>query len=271
MPVNKTSKAVATKSTRAKTLKSTAAASRKTGRSVTPGGCVLKVLGTIRTPFPEPKGTPLEPSRAKGARATVWIDKPYREALLDLDGFDRVWLLFWLHMAPEGKPLVTPFLDTQQHGQFATRAPARFNPIGISAVRLLAVHEDRIEVADVDIVDGAPLLDIKPYIPEFDSHPKSRPGWFAANRNPRQVADDRFMKKSDAAEPKRLQMSISGMSCEKCVARVRKTLRAMEGVSVESVAIGSAAVTYDRKRLKALQVVAAVRELGFPARPVRRG
>jgi tRNA-Thr(GGU) m(6)t(6)A37 methyltransferase TsaA len=235
-----------------------------TQSSSTTPQCLMKTIGTIRTPFPEPKGTPLEPSRAEGARGTVWIDEPYREALLDLEGFDRVWLLFWLHKAPEGTPLVTPFLDVKQHGLFATRAPARFNPIGISAVRLLAVHADHLEVADVDIVDGTPLFDVKPYVPEFDSHPESRSGWFAANKNTNRIADGRFMKAE--APSSQLRLAIEGMKCIKCVERVRNTIQALPGVSVATVEIGSAVVGFDAAKAKPAAILKAVTALGFPAR-----
>jgi tRNA-Thr(GGU) m(6)t(6)A37 methyltransferase TsaA len=229
--------------------------------------CLMKALGTIHTPFPEPKGTPLEPSRAEGARGTVWIDEPYREAMLDLEGFDRIWLLFWLHKAPQGTPLVTPFLDVKQHGLFATRAPARFNPIGISAVRLLAVHPDHLEVADVDIVDGTPLFDVKPYVPEFDSHPESRSGWFAANKNTNRVADGRFMKEEGHTAPSsQLRLAIEGMKCIKCVERIRNTIQALPGISAATVEIGSAVVEFDAAKAKPSAILNAVTALGFPAR-----
>jgi tRNA-Thr(GGU) m(6)t(6)A37 methyltransferase TsaA len=154
----------------------------------------LRPIGTIQTPFPQPAGTPLEPSRANGAKGIVWIEEQFRPALRDLEGFDRIWLIFWLHKAPAGKLLVTPFLDTQERGLFATRAPARINPIGMSAVRLLRVHADHLEVADLDIVDGTPLLDIKPYVPEFDSHATSKSGWFELSKDQKQVADGRFQQ-----------------------------------------------------------------------------
>ena len=110
----------------------------------------------------------------------------------DLAGFERIWLIYWLHKAPESSLLVTPFLDTRERGIFATRAPARPTPIGISAVRLLAIQEGVLDVADVDIIDGTPLLDIKPYVPEFDCYPNSKAGWFAESDSKRRLADDRF-------------------------------------------------------------------------------
>ncbi len=152
----------------------------------------LEVIGIIETPFREPAGTPIQPSRAAAARGIVRIDPRYQAGLRDLDGFERIWLIYWLDRAPEAAPAATPFLDRQPRGIFATRAPARPNPIGISAVRLLAVRENVLEVADVDIVDGTPLLDVKPYVPEFDAHPGSRAGWFDQSRSTRRFADGRF-------------------------------------------------------------------------------
>jgi tRNA-Thr(GGU) m(6)t(6)A37 methyltransferase TsaA len=152
----------------------------------------FKPIGVIRTAFQEPRGTPIQPSRARGAKGTVEVFPEYVEGLRDLDGFERVWLIYWLDRAPEPRLLVTPFLDNCERGLFATRAPSRPNPIGMSSVRLLRVAGNTLEVADVDIVDGTPLLDIKPYVPEFDCYAVTRSGWFDQVRIRRSVADDRF-------------------------------------------------------------------------------
>ena len=156
------------------------------------GQVKLEPIGVIETPFREPAGTPIQPSRAKGARGRVHIYPIFQPGLKDLDGFERVWLIYWFHKAPESSLLVTPFLDQRQRGVFATRAPARPSPIGISAVRLLAIQEGVLDVADVDIIDGTPLLDIKPYVPEFDCYPNSKAGWFDESDSKRRLADDRF-------------------------------------------------------------------------------
>jgi tRNA-Thr(GGU) m(6)t(6)A37 methyltransferase TsaA len=163
----------------------------------------IRPIGVIRTPFQQPTGTPIQPSRAAGARGTVHLENALLEGLRDLHGFDRIWLIYWLHKASGAKLVVTPFLDQQQRGIFATRSPARPVPIGISAVRLLAVHADYLEVADVDIIDGTPLLDIKPYVPEFDSYPASRAGWFDASQIRRRLADDRFESQVPVDKPDR--------------------------------------------------------------------
>lgn len=157
-------------------------------------GPVLKIepIGVIETPFREPAGTPIQPSRANGARGTVRIEPRFQTGLKDLASCERIWLVYWLHKAPKSSLLVTPFLDTRERGIFATRAPARPSPIGISAVRLLAIQEGVLEIADVDIIDGTPLLDIKPYVPEFDCYPNSKAGWFDESNSKRRLADDRF-------------------------------------------------------------------------------
>jgi tRNA-Thr(GGU) m(6)t(6)A37 methyltransferase TsaA len=109
-----------------------------------------------------------------------------------LEGVQRIWLLYWFHACSESRLRVVPFLDDQERGVFATRAPCRPNPIGLSCVRLKQVSKDSLRIADVDILDGTPLLDIKPYIPQFDAFPRSRSGWFEARTRKETTADNRF-------------------------------------------------------------------------------
>jgi tRNA-Thr(GGU) m(6)t(6)A37 methyltransferase TsaA len=152
----------------------------------------LSPIGVIHTPFREAAGTPIQPRRAKGARGTVEVFEKYREGLKDLEGFERIWLVYWLDRAAEARLRVVPYLDDTERGLFATRAPCRPNPIGISPVRLLRVEGSLLTVSGVDILDGTPLLDIKPYVPEFDCYPASRSGWFAQAARRRRLADSRF-------------------------------------------------------------------------------
>ena len=156
----------------------------------------IEPIGRIRTPFHEPAGTPIQPSRANGARGWVYLDPAFREGLQDLAGFERIWLIYWFHLAADSSLLVRPFLNNDQRGVFATRAPVRPSPLGISTVRLLSVREELLEIADVDIVDGTPLLDIKPYVPEFDCYPDSKAGWFSDAHSERRFADTRFQRGS---------------------------------------------------------------------------
>jgi tRNA-Thr(GGU) m(6)t(6)A37 methyltransferase TsaA len=155
----------------------------------------LKPIGIIRTPFQEPTGTPIQPSRSGGAKGTVEVFPEYADGLKDLDGFERIWLIYWFDRAPEARLLVIPFLDDREHGVFATRAPSRPNAIGMSVVRLLQVASNTLEVADVDILDGTPLVDIKPYAAEFDCHSVEKSGWLDQAPLRRSVADGRFDEK----------------------------------------------------------------------------
>jgi tRNA-Thr(GGU) m(6)t(6)A37 methyltransferase TsaA len=135
-----------------------------------------RAIGVIRSPWAVARGTPIQPVFAEGARGQVVVDAAYAEALADIEGFDRVWLVYWLERAGPYRPVVTPYLDDRSHGVFATRSPARPNPIGLSAVRLVERRGSTLEVADLDILDGTPLLDVKPYVPRFDAW-TGRAGW----------------------------------------------------------------------------------------------
>jgi tRNA-Thr(GGU) m(6)t(6)A37 methyltransferase TsaA len=134
-------------------------------------------IGVIHSPFHEVAGMPIQPSAAGGAQGTVEVLAEFARGLKDLDGFSHIILLYHFHQVTETRLVVTPFLDTQPRGVFATRAPVRPNPIGLSIVRLLRREQNVLHVENVDILDGTPLLDIKPYVPVFDHRPDSRSGW----------------------------------------------------------------------------------------------
>jgi tRNA-Thr(GGU) m(6)t(6)A37 methyltransferase TsaA len=142
----------------------------------------LKPIGIIHSPFASPQGMPIQASGAKGIRGTVEVFPEYSEGLEDLDGFSHLHLLYFFHLAKPSALKVKPFLDDTERGLFATRAPSRPNPIGISVVRLMKVEKHRLHVEDIDVVDGTPLLDIKPYVPEFDVRKADRIGWLEATR-----------------------------------------------------------------------------------------
>ena len=151
----------------------------------------VEPIGVIHSPFSQAYGTPIQPRYAEGVEGTVEILEPFAAGLRDLEGFERVWLIYWFHQAPSARMEVRPFKDSADRGLFATRAPCRPNPLGMSAVRLLGVEGRTLRIADVDILDGTPLLDIKPYVPEFDHYEIRRIGWLAA-ASQRTSADDRF-------------------------------------------------------------------------------
>ncbi|HVO63693.1 MAG TPA: tRNA (N6-threonylcarbamoyladenosine(37)-N6)-methyltransferase TrmO [Terriglobales bacterium] len=152
----------------------------------------IRPIGVVRSPFKEIKGTPIQPAMAEGAVGTVTVFREFQEGLKDLEGFERIWLIYWFHRSPHPRLLVTPFLDERERGVFATRAPTRPNPIGMSSVRLLGIEGNVLRVADVDILDGTPVLDIKPYAPAFDCYSVERSGWLDKARKGRRVADKRF-------------------------------------------------------------------------------
>lgn len=162
------------------------------GREDSRAGISLRVIGRIRTPFVAAPGTPIQSAYAEGSEGSVVVDDVFAEALDDLEGFDRVWLVYWMDRVSSFKPHVVPYRDTRARGLFATRSPCRPNPIGMSVVRLLGRDGGRLRVADVDILDDTPLLDIKPYVPEFDAHPSAKAGWFDECGVDRRIADARF-------------------------------------------------------------------------------
>lgn len=155
-----------------------------------------KPIGIIHTPFKEPKGTPIQPTAAKGVKGRVEVFPEYAEGLEDLEGFSHIILIYHFHLVKRALLKVKPFMDDRVHGVFATRSPSRPNPIGISVVRLIGIKANVLYVSDVDIVDGTPLLDIKPYVPEFDVREVKRIGWLKGNvhKLPKSRDDGRFVK-----------------------------------------------------------------------------
>ena len=152
----------------------------------------MRPIGVVRSPFREQNGTPIQPSFAEEAEGVIEVEPSYAPALADLVGFERIWVVYLFDRARPFEPLVVPYRDDRARGLFATRAPGRPNPIGISALRLLGVEGNRVKVADVDILDGTPVLDLKPYVPAFDAFPGSRAGWLDEERTRRRRADHRF-------------------------------------------------------------------------------
>ncbi len=138
----------------------------------------MRPIGEIHTPFVDKRDTPIQASRST-ATGQVEVYPAYIAGLRDLDGFSHIILLYVFHRSDDYKLSVTPFLDDQERGLFATRYPARPNPIGLSIVRLLSIHDHVLEIEGADMLDGTPLLDIKPYVPEFDVRTEVRTGWYA--------------------------------------------------------------------------------------------
>lgn len=154
----------------------------------------FKAIGTIHSPFKDLKGMPIQPIGAKGIHGEIHLKKEYKDGLKDLEGFSHIILIYYLHLSKGHSLEVKPFLDTKKHGIFATRAPKRPNPIGMSVVALDKIEGTVLFISNVDIVDGTPLLDIKPYIPNFDRDEGEEIsiGWFEDKHQ------DAVHKKSDA-------------------------------------------------------------------------
>ena len=140
-----------------------------------------KPIGIIHSPFQEAKGTPIQPVGAKGIGGNVEVLPEYAEGLKDLEGFSHIILLYHFHLAGTPSMIVTPFMDGIPRGVFATRSPRRPNAIGISVVRLIRIEKNILHIQDIDIVDGTPLLDIKPHVPDFDVREVQRIGWLEKN------------------------------------------------------------------------------------------
>lgn len=138
-------------------------------------------IGIIHSPFKSPAGTPIQSSASKEATGNIVIDDKYGKGLKDLENFSHIILLYHFHRSKKAELLVKPFLDTTKRGVFATRAPSRPNPIGLSVVRLLNINQNVLTVGHLDILDGTPLLDIKPYVPRFDVHHTQKNGWLESN------------------------------------------------------------------------------------------
>jgi tRNA-Thr(GGU) m(6)t(6)A37 methyltransferase TsaA len=151
-------------------------------------------IGVIRSPFTRIDDMPIQPAGASGVEGRVELQPEYAEGLKDLDGFSHIYLLYHFHRSRGHSLTVTPFIDKTPRGLFATRAPKRPNPIGLSVVRLSKIEKNVIHILDVDVLDGTPLLDIKPYVRRFDApdHPVS--GWIEKTTIPPEGirSDDRF-------------------------------------------------------------------------------
>lgn len=150
-----------------------------------------KAIGVIHSPFKDVAGMPIQPTGAQGVSGTVEVFPEYCAGLKDIGGFSHIILVYHFHLSKGYSLEVKPFMDEETRGVFAMRGPARPNPIGISAVRLVEVEGCTLHIGDVDIVDGTPLLDIKPYVPDFDWRTAERVGWLS------QKSKNAHQKRSD--------------------------------------------------------------------------
>ncbi len=153
----------------------------------------FRPIGVLRSPYHEPAGTPIQGAFAPEAEGRAEVFDEFAEGLDDIGGFSRLFLIYAFDRSEGFRLKVKPFRDDTQRGVFATRAPKRPNAIGLSIVRLIAREGNVLRLAEVDFLDGTPLLDIKPYVPRFDCREDARSGWLEDSRD-RTIADERFVE-----------------------------------------------------------------------------
>ncbi len=139
-------------------------------------------IGIIHSPFQKLNDMPIQPTGATGVEGSIEVLDEFQDGLADLDGFSHIILLYHFHRSDSFNLQVVPFMDSEERGLFSTRAPKRPNSIGLSIVKLDRVEDNILYVKNIDVLDGTPLLDIKPYIPEFDAQEGVRTGWFRQSR-----------------------------------------------------------------------------------------
>jgi len=137
----------------------------------------VQPIGIIRSPFKEVKGMPIQGIFASDVQGSVELKPQYADGLKDLEKFSHAILIYYFHKSASEKPVGKPFLENEEHGIFAIRSPHRPNHIGLSVVRIKSIEENRLHFTQVDVLDGTPLLDIKPYVRQFDSREDAVCGW----------------------------------------------------------------------------------------------
>jgi len=155
---------------------------------------VFRPIGVIHSPFTRLEDMPIQPSSETSSPGVIEVLPEFSDGLKDLEGFSHIYILYHLHRVTTSKLTVIPFLDDVPHGIFATRSPNRPNPIGLSLVELVRLEANTLHVNRLDVLDNTPLLDIKPYVPQFEEPNNVRIGWVekARSRIKGQRSDDRF-------------------------------------------------------------------------------
>jgi len=156
---------------------------------------IFHPIGVIYSPHKVMSKTPIQPVFCSDIKGTVVLDAEYADGLKDLQGFSHIYLFYYFHQSQKTCLRLKPYLSDQEHGIFATRAPHRPNKLGMSLVRLMKIKDTILHVKDIDILDGTPLFDIKPYIQRFDSRENTRSGW--QDTIPDDVASVRGLRNSD--------------------------------------------------------------------------
>lgn len=146
-------------------------------------GISYNPIGIIHSPFHTIEDMPIQPAGAFGVRGYIDINEEYRAGLSDLDGFSHIYILYHFHLVESFKLKTIPFLDDHERGIFATRSPKRPNPVGLSVVKLIEIDQFVLHIENVDIIDGTPLLDIKPYVGEMEVVGEHRIGWLTGHED----------------------------------------------------------------------------------------
>lgn len=165
------------------------------GRRMTEQAFSFKPIGILHTPFTTKDGVPIQGVFDPEARGRAELFKDYEAGLMDIEGFSHLVLIYVFHHSQGYDLVCRPYMEDQVHGLFAIRAPRRPNPIGFSVVRLERREENTLYLAEVDMMDGTPLLDIKPFVPTFDHREGARVGWMEEKfkrKEFRRISDDRF-------------------------------------------------------------------------------
>lgn len=149
-------------------------------------------IGILHTPFHQPTGMPIQPSSQATREGHAEIFPQFAAGLKDLEGFSHIILIYFFHEQKKRELIVQPFLDDSSHGVFATRAPSRPNPVGLSVVPLARRSGNILYLENLDMLDGTPLLDVKPYVPDFDEYKHVETGWLDHKHAKMKHADDRF-------------------------------------------------------------------------------
>lgn len=154
----------------------------------------IRSIGILHSKFNTQKGTPIQSASAQGEKGVIEVFPEFVQGLDDLEGFSHLWILYRFNRIPGESLKVVPYLDTRTRGVFSTRSPRRPNLVGMAVVKIDDIKDGRISISGVDMLDKTPVIDIKPYIPDFDHHEASKIGWYAeSNRKSEKVlADDRF-------------------------------------------------------------------------------
>ncbi len=143
----------------------------------------INPIGVIHTPFKEIANMPIQPLAAQGIKGVIELNEEYLAGLKDLDGFSHITLIYHFHKIDGYKLEVTPFMDTQPHGIFSTKSPKRPNAIGLSTVKLLGIEGNKLFIEEIDVLDGTPLIDIKPFYPRYDNRENVAIGWLEKNKD----------------------------------------------------------------------------------------